>query len=145
VTTHRLLRARVLLGEAAALGVELADLIAAAPTGAGVTARVPILADHVEMIAATFTPGTARAYRSYWRLAVKRLGDQRLDDTTITDLQAVVDDAVHGARRNRPDSPRRVPASRLSPRMTTSTPCHGHSDRDQQTRPLPGAPATLMA
>jgi integrase/recombinase XerC len=101
--TDRRLRARVLLGEAAALGVDLADLIAAGAL-ADTEARVPTVAGYVETITATFTPATARTYRSYWRLAVALLGDRRLDDITIAELQTVVDHAVRRARRRRPDS-----------------------------------------
>jgi hypothetical protein len=108
MTTLRRLRARILLDEAAALGLDLTDLIAAAEPGTDVTSRVPAVADHVDTIAATFTPGTARVHKSYWRLAVKLLGDRRLDDITIADLQAVVDHAVQRCRRDRPDSPGRA-------------------------------------
>jgi integrase len=103
--TDRRLRARVLLGEAHALGLGLADLIAAdtAPE-----ARLPTVAGYIETIAATFTPGTTRTYRPYWRLAAVRLGDRRLDDIAVADLQAVVDDAVSRARRRRPDSTARA-------------------------------------
>jgi hypothetical protein len=99
--TDRHLRARVLLGEAHALGISLADLIAAdtAPE-----APMPTVAGYIETIAATFTPGTAATYRPYWRLAAVRLGDRRLDDIAVADLQSVVDDAVRRPRRSRPDS-----------------------------------------
>jgi integrase len=103
----RRLRARVLLGEAAALGIDLADLIAAGLDGSADTAtpsRVPTVADYVETIKATFTPATAGTYRSYWRLAVELLGDRRLNEVTVADLQTVVDQAVSRARRRRPDS-----------------------------------------
>lgn len=105
MTTQRRLRARILLDEATALGLDLADLIAVAHTDPGAAGSIPTLADHVETVAGTFTPGTARAYRSYWRLAVSLLGDRRLDEVTIADLQTVVDHAVGSARRIRPDSP----------------------------------------
>jgi hypothetical protein len=83
--TDRHLRARVLLGEARELGISLADLIAAdtAPE-----APMPTVAGYIETIAATFTPGTAATYRPYWRLAAVRLGDRRLDDIAVADLQS---------------------------------------------------------
>jgi hypothetical protein len=84
-----------------ALGVELEDLIAA-HTGTAVV--VPTLAEHVEAIAPTFGAGTAGTYRSYWRLAVDLLGDRRLTEITIVDLQAVVAVAASRARQRREGS-----------------------------------------
>lgn len=94
------LRARVLLEEARALGVGLADLIAADT----VATPVPTVGSFIETIAPTFTDATAATYRPYWRLAATRLGERRLVEVTIEDLAAVVDDAVARARRARPDS-----------------------------------------
>jgi integrase len=99
--TDRQLRARVLLGEAHALGVGLADLIAA---GTAPEVPLPTVRAYIETIAATFTPGTSRTYRPYWRLATALLGDRRLDVVALSDLQAVVDDAVQRARSRRPDN-----------------------------------------
>lgn len=97
--TH--LRARVLLEEAHALGVDLADLIAADRAAA---ARIPTVAAFIETVAPTFTDATAATYRPYWRLAAARFGDRRLIEVTIDDLTTVVQDAVARARRGRPDS-----------------------------------------
>lgn len=69
----RQLRARVLLDEARALGIEVADLVAADTNTA---ARLPTVGEFIEMIAPTFTPSTAATYQPYWRLAVARLGDR---------------------------------------------------------------------
>lgn len=95
------LRARVLLAEARALGLDLADLIAADSAEA---ARIPTVGSFIETIAPTFTDATAATYRPYWRLAATRLGERRLVEVTIEDLTAVVHDAVARAQRARPDS-----------------------------------------
>lgn len=95
------LRARVLLGEARALGLDLADLIAADTDG---ETHCPTLAAYIETIAPTFTPATAATYRPYWRLGVAELGDRRLVEVTTEDLTTVVADAAARAQRNRPGS-----------------------------------------
>lgn len=64
----RALRAKVMLDEAHALGLD--DLIAAGTTSA---ARVPTLAAFVDAVALSFTPATARTYRPYWRLDPPRV------------------------------------------------------------------------
>ncbi len=97
----REVRARVLLAEAAALGIDLADLVAAAEP---VTHRVPTVAAFIDSITPTFTPRTAATYGPYWRLAVERFGDHQVDDVGIDDLVAVVAHAVDRAKRNRPSS-----------------------------------------
>jgi integrase/recombinase XerC len=99
--TDRSLRARVLLAEARALGVDLADLIAADTTGA---ARIPTVGEYLEGIAPAFTAATAATYRPYWRLATARLGDRPLVAVTVADLAEVVAEAAARARRARPDS-----------------------------------------
>jgi len=97
----RRLRATVVLAEAAALGLELEDLIAAHTV---TCLPAPTLADHIAAIAPTFGPGTAATYGSYWRLALHHLGDHRLTDITVVDLQLVVADAAHRAQQRRPGS-----------------------------------------
>lgn len=101
--TDRGLQARVLLAEAAALGVTIEDLVAAAgevpplPPATG-----PTVAGYVEAVAPTFSPGTAATYRSYWRLAVARFGERPVASVGVGDCRAVVADAVDRARRGRP-------------------------------------------
>jgi hypothetical protein len=56
----------------------------------------------VETVKATFSKGTADTYQSYWRLAVLRLGDRRIDSIGVDDCEAIVAAAVERARRNRP-------------------------------------------
>jgi hypothetical protein len=53
-------------------------------------------------VKATFSKGTADTYQSYWRLAVLRLGDRRIDSIGVDDCEAIVAAAVERARRNRP-------------------------------------------
>jgi hypothetical protein len=100
--------ARALLDQAAAmgLGVGLADFIAASDT-----ATAPTLDTYVDVIAATFSAGTARTYLPYLRLTARKLGRRGLDELTVTDLRRVVNEAGTHARRRRPDS-----SGRSSPR-----------------------------
>jgi integrase/recombinase XerC len=95
-----LVRARLVLQEAQALGLDIVDLIAAADQ----VPDVPTVAAFLASIEPTFTRATASTYRPFWRLAVDLHGDRRLADLGITELQAVVDAAVARARRNRPGS-----------------------------------------
>lgn len=97
---NRQLRARVLLEEARALGIDVDDLVAAA-TG---EAKPVTLGSWVDEIAPTFSPSTAATYRPYWRLAAGLLGDRYLSELTTADLAGVVDAAAERARAHRPDS-----------------------------------------
>ena len=97
---RRQLRARIVLDEARALGLDLADLIAADAAGA----ELPTVSSYIDEIAQTFTAATATTYRPYWRLTAAKLGDCRLAEITIVDLIAVVDEAALRATRNRPAS-----------------------------------------
>ena len=100
MTDHRL-AAQAMRHEAKALGIDLAALIVASGQ---MRPPVPTVTSHIDKLAGSFTPGTARTYRPYWRLAARALGDRRLDEVTIADLQAVVDEASDRARRRRPNS-----------------------------------------
>ena len=68
--TATVLLARVVLEDARALGLDLADLIAAADGDR----TVPTIAQYVSAVDATFTPSTASTYRPYWRLVVELHG-----------------------------------------------------------------------
>jgi hypothetical protein len=92
--TDRWRAARALLDQAKAMGLELADLVAA-----GGAAAAPTVAVYVEVVATTFTPGTARTYLPYLRLAAELHAGRRLDDLTVTDLQR--------SRHPRPATPAR--------------------------------------
>jgi site-specific recombinase XerD len=97
--TDRWRAARALLDQASAMGLQLADLVAVAEAPAA-----PTVAVYVDAVVTTFTPGTARTYLPYLRLAAELYGGRRLDDLTVTDLQRVVDEAATRARRRRPGS-----------------------------------------
>lgn len=97
---NRQLRARVLLEEARALGIDVDDLVAAA-TG---DTKPITLAGWINEIAPTFSPSTAATYRPYWRLAIRLLGDRYLAELTTTDLAGVVDAAAERAKSHRPES-----------------------------------------
>lgn len=90
------LRAQMLLAEAEALGVELADLVAA-----GKPSSLPTLAAFVESIAPTFADAT---YWPYWRLGIARFGDRPIAAIDLGDLHLVVADAVARAKKSRPKS-----------------------------------------
>jgi integrase len=101
----RLVRARILLAEAAALGVTIDDLIAEASSGApGTPGTGPTVAEYVEIVTASFSKGTADTYKSYWGLLIDRLGERPIGSVGVDDSEAVVVDAVERARRNRPGS-----------------------------------------
>lgn len=93
------LRAQILLAEAEALGVELADLIAA-----GKPMSLPTLATFIESIAPTFAAPTIATYEPHWRLAIARFGDRPIASVDLGDLHLVLADAVARARKNRPGS-----------------------------------------
>lgn len=95
----RLLRARAVLAEAHHLGVDLADLLAAAEP-----VHLPTVADWTASIEASFTAATARTYRPYWNLTVLMLGERRLAELTTIDLANVVRAAGDRARAHRPNS-----------------------------------------
>ncbi len=91
------LRARILLAEAQALGVGLADLHAAAGHH-----RVATLAEVIEEMVPAFTPATAATYRPYWRLAIEVHGDHPVGSLTVGQLQEIVDEAATRAQQRRP-------------------------------------------
>ena len=98
----RLMRARVLLAEAAALGVTIEDLVAESSGSPDGPSVAPTVAEYVETVGASFSKGTAGTYKSYWRLAVTRFGGRPIDAISVDDCESVVADAVERARRNRP-------------------------------------------
>jgi hypothetical protein len=99
----RLVRARILLAEAAALGVTIDDLIAESSSDApGTPSTGPTVAEYVDTVTASFSKGTAATYKSYWRLLIDRLGERPIGSVGVDDCEAVVVDSVERARRNRP-------------------------------------------
>lgn len=105
----RLVRARVLVAEAAALGLTVEDLVAASSGAPSASRSVPTVSEYLAAIVPTFTPGTLRTYRSYWRLAEAHFGGRPLDAITVGDCQAVLDAAARRARKSRPTSDTRSP------------------------------------
>ena len=93
------LRARVLIAEAAALGIDLIDLAAVTPVPRG-----PTFAELVASLEPTFTPATAATYRPHWRVAIELVGDRPITGITVVDLQRVVEVAAERAVRRRPAS-----------------------------------------
>jgi integrase len=98
----RLMRGRILLAEAAALGVTIEDLIAESSGFSDDPRIAPAVAEYVETVRASFTKGTADTYQSYWRLAVTRFGGRPIDSIGVDDCESVVANAVQRAQRNRP-------------------------------------------
>lgn len=100
----RIVRARVLLAEAATLGVTLDDLVAASADIRGPMLDVPTVAEYVDTVDKAIGGRTAETYRSYWRLLVARYGDRPIDGISHDDCRQVVDDAIAKAQRSRPGS-----------------------------------------
>lgn len=105
----RQLRARVVVSEARAMGLSIEDLLAAAAGAPASTSVVPTVSEYLCRIEPTFSPGTRRTYRSYWRLAERHFGDRRIDMVTVDDCEAVVLAAAERARAKRPGSDARSP------------------------------------
>lgn len=95
------LRARVVLGELAAMGLTVDDLAAVAGQGAGLPVAGPTVADYVPVVAASYKPRSQRTYNSYWRLLVEQVGDVALGRVTVDDLLGVADEAVRRAKTRR--------------------------------------------
>src|SRR5665647_2034178 len=94
----RLVRARVLLAEAAALGVTIEDLVAESSGASSCPSTAPTVAEYVDTVGPSFSKGTAGTYTSYWRLAIDRLGERTIDSIGVDDCESVVADAVERAR-----------------------------------------------
>lgn len=105
----RLLRARVLLSEAETLGLTVDDLVAASSDVPAVESSVPTVSEYLARIMPTFTKGTLRTYRSYWRLAEAHFGDRPINTITVDDCEAVVLAAAQRAQRQRPGTDARSP------------------------------------
>ena len=68
------------------MGLSPADL-AAAPQG---RKTVPTFAEYVPVVAAMVSPGTRRAYGSYWNRVVEHWGGRRLDELTPSDIRQLM-------------------------------------------------------
>ncbi|MEV1154881.1 hypothetical protein ACIBTW_25660 [Micromonospora parva] len=62
---------------------------------------VPTVADYLPCVVAAASPGTRRAYGSYWRRMADGLGERRIDDVSATDLEALMRQSTAGARSRR--------------------------------------------
>jgi integrase len=94
----------VLLAEASALGVSIEDLVAESSATNRTLSGGPTLAEYVDMVGPSFSKGTEQTYKTYWRLAILRLGDRPITSISVDDCESVVRDAVERALRNRPES-----------------------------------------
>lgn len=104
----RLLRARLLVAEAKALGLSVDDLVAVSASSPS-RRSVPTVREYREQTEPTFSKGTRRAYHSYWLLAERFYGDKPLDTVTSDDVERVVFAAAERARAKRPGSDARSP------------------------------------
>jgi hypothetical protein len=98
----RFMRARVLLAEAAALGVTIEDLVAESSVSPKSLSRAPTVRQYVEIVSPPFSKGTAGTYWSYWRLAIDQLGERTMDSIGVDDCESIVTAAEERARHNRP-------------------------------------------
>ncbi len=80
------------------MGLSPADLLAVPAD----RPAVPTFADYVPVVSAAVTPGTRRAYGSYWNRVVEQWGDRRLDEPTPSEIrQLMIHVRTHVvARRN---------------------------------------------
>jgi hypothetical protein len=96
------MRARVLLAEAATLGVTIEDLVAESSGSPRPVMPVPTMAQYVATVSPSFSKDTADTYWSYWRLAVTRLGDRPIDSSGVDNCESVVADAEARTQCSRP-------------------------------------------
>jgi integrase/recombinase XerC len=52
--------------------------------------RLPTFAEYVPVVSATVTPGTRRAYGSYWNRVVEHWGARRLDEPTPSEIRQLM-------------------------------------------------------
>jgi integrase len=65
------------------MGISPQDLVASAP----VRPLAPTFAEYVPVVLAAATPGSKKAYGTYWNRAVERWGTRRLDEVTPSDIE----------------------------------------------------------
>ena len=70
----------------ARMGLSPADLTAVPPP----RRPVPTFAAYVPVVAAAVTPGTRRAYDSYWNRIIEHWGDRRLDEPTPSEIRPLM-------------------------------------------------------
>jgi hypothetical protein len=74
--------ARLLLDR---MGISLEELT----SGPAEDRTLPTFAEYVPVVAAAVSPGTRRAYGSYWNKVPEHWGDRRLDEPTPTEIEAL--------------------------------------------------------
>ncbi|SCF02805.1 Site-specific recombinase XerD [Micromonospora coriariae] len=82
------------------MGISPADLLQVRPA----RPLAPTFAEYVPVVAAAVSPGTRRAYGSYWNRVVQAWGDRRIDEprpSEIEQLRAQVQANVVARRNNR--------------------------------------------
>ena len=82
----------------ARMGVTPADLLATNTADAPV---VPTFADYIPTVAATVSPGTLRAYGSYWNRLITEWGERRLCEPTASEIRALAEKVKAGAVKRR--------------------------------------------
>ena len=68
------------------MGLSPADLVAAPAT----RPAVPTFAEYLPVVSATVSPGTRRAYGSYWNRVVEHWGGRRLDEPTPSEVRQLM-------------------------------------------------------
>ncbi len=68
------------------MGLSPADLTAVPPP----RKPVPTFAEYVPVVSAAVTPGTRRAYGSYWIRVVEHWGDRRLDEAAPSEIRQLM-------------------------------------------------------
>ena len=75
--------ALVLLGR---MGLSPQDLVA----GPRKREMLPTFAEYVPVVSAAVTPGTRRAYGSYWNRVIEQWGDRRLDEPSPSEIRTLM-------------------------------------------------------
>jgi integrase/recombinase XerC len=80
------------------MGISPADLLREEPA----PRDVPTFAEYVPVVAAAVSPGTRRAYGSYWKRVVQEWGDRRIDEPRPSEIELLrgTVQATVVARRN---------------------------------------------
>ena len=68
------------------MGLAPADLVAAPAS----RTAVPTFAEYVPVVSAAVSPGTRRAYGSYWNRVVEQWGGRRLDEPTPSEVRQLM-------------------------------------------------------
>lgn len=114
---NRQLRARIVLEEARALGIDIDDLICAAT---GNTKPITVAA-WIDEIAPAFGSATARTYRPYWRILVASVTAPWPTSRPWTSAPSSTPPR-NGPRPTGPTRPAGHPERAASPRSAPSTP-----------------------